>query len=126
NGQCRELNEATKPGNPMKKSLFIALGLAALAPIARAGTNAWSALGGDTFWSTAGNWSPNGPPGANDEARFFNPGAVADTTPDIVVSASTNVQRLWFGQTNGPNDNMTLNSGVTLTVGGTNDNGYGP
>jgi fibronectin-binding autotransporter adhesin len=110
----------------MRKPTLVALILSLLAPTVRAGTNAWSALGGDLFWSTTGNWSPNGPPGSNDEARFFNPGAVADTTVDIVVSASTNVQRLWFGQTNGPNQNMTINSGVTLTVSGTNDNGYGP
>ena len=110
----------------MRKFALIVLILAVLAPVARAGTNSWSALGADLSWSTAGNWSPSGPPGPNDEARFFNPGAVADTTVDIVVSASTNVQRLWFGQTNGPNQNMTINSGVTLTVGGTNDNGYGP
>jgi fibronectin-binding autotransporter adhesin len=110
----------------MRKPTLAALILSLLVPAVRAGTNAWSALGGDTFWSTAGNWSPSGPPGPNDEARFFNPGAVADTTVDIVVSASTNVQRLWFGQTNGPNHNMTINPGVTLTVGGTNDNGYGP
>ena len=110
----------------MRKFALIVLTFAVLAPTSRAGTNSWSALGADLSWSTAGNWSPSGPPGPNDEARFFNPGAVADTTVDIVVSASTNVQRLWFGQTNGPNQNMTINSGVTLTVAGTNDNGYGP
>jgi fibronectin-binding autotransporter adhesin len=110
----------------MRKFALITLALTLLVSAARAGTNAWSALGGDLFWSTAGNWSPSGPPGPSDEARFFNPGAVADTTVDIVVSTSTNVQRLWFGQTNGPNQNMTLNPGVTLTVSGTNDNGYGP
>jgi autotransporter-associated beta strand protein len=110
----------------MRTFALVVLVPALLVSIARAGTNAWSALGGDLFWSTAGNWSPSGPPGPNDEARFFNPGAVADATVDIVVSASTNIQRLWFGQTNGPNQNMTLNPGVTLTVSGTNDNGYGP
>src|SRR5262245_24435261 len=110
----------------MRKPTLVALILSLLGPTVRAGTNTWSALGGDTFWSTAGNWSPSGPPGPNDEARFFNPGAVADTTVDIVVSTSANVQRLWFGQTNGPNQNMTLSPGVTLTVSGTNDNGYGP
>src|SRR5262252_8342144 len=110
----------------MRKPTLVALILSLLVPTVRAGTNAWSALGGDLFWSTAGNWSPGGPPGSNDEARFFNPGVVADATVDIVVSASTNVQRLWFGQTNGPNHNMMLNPGVILTVSGTNDNGYGP
>jgi autotransporter-associated beta strand protein len=110
----------------MRKFALITLVLTLLVSTARASTNAWSAVGGDLFWSTAGNWSPSGPPGPNDEARFFNPGAVADVTVDIVVSVSTNVQRLWFGQTNGPNHNMTINSNVTLTVSGTNDNGYGP
>jgi len=110
----------------MRIPSLIVLGFVVLSPVARASTNTWSALGTDLFWSTAANWSPSGPPGANDEARFFNAGSVADTTIDIVVSASTNVQRLWFGQTNGPNHNMTINSGATLTVSGTNDNGYGP
>src|SRR6185369_17202811 len=87
-------------------------------------TNTWTGpSGGD--WLTPGNWTPAGPPGLLDEARFFNPGAVADATIDNVVSSNMSIQRLWFGQTNGPNHNMSVSAGATLTVTGTADNGYG-
>src|SRR5882672_4648757 len=103
----------------------VAVTVIALAHLAAAATYTWSGpSGGD--WLTPANWSPAGSPGTNDEARFFNPGAVADATVDNVVTASTNIQRLWIGQTNGPNHNMAINAGVTLTIAGTNDNGYGP
>src|SRR6185503_12683588 len=104
---------------------LILLAATVLLPCARAGTNTWSGpSGGD--WSTPGNWTPAGPPGANDEARFFNPGAVPDATVDNIISANTTIQTLWIGQTNPANHNMQINAGVTLTVTGTNDNGYGP
>jgi autotransporter-associated beta strand protein len=80
--------------------------------------------GGD--WLTPADWAPSGPPGPNDQAQFFNAGAVADlTTLDSIVTADTTVQRLWIGQTNN-NHNIGINSGVTLTIAGTNDNGWGP
>jgi len=94
---------------------------------ARAATNTWSFTGSLGDWLTPGNWTPAGPPGANDEARFFNPGAVNDTTTiGNIVSVNTTIQRLWIGQTNPPNQNMQINAGVTLSIIGTNDNGYGP
>ncbi len=92
-----------------------------------AATNTWTGTSGsDIFWSTPGNWSPSGPPGAGDQAQFFNQGAVNDATADNVVTADTIIERLWIGQTNPPNHNFTINPGVTLTVQGTADNGYGP
>jgi autotransporter-associated beta strand protein len=103
---------------------LLVLAIAILLPSARATTNVWSGpTGGD--WSTPGNWTPAGPPGANDEARFFNQGAVADATIDNIISVNTTIQTLWIGQTNSPNHNMQINSGITLSVVGTNDNGYG-
>src|SRR2546423_1307162 len=106
-------------------SAWVAVTVFALAHLASAATYTWSGpSGGD--WLTPGNWSPSGSPGTNDEARFFNPGAVADATLDNLVTASTNIQRLWIGQTNPPNHNMSIGAGVTLTIAGTNDNGYGP
>jgi fibronectin-binding autotransporter adhesin len=98
--------------------------LVASCSVVLAGNFTWiGASGGD--WQTAGNWSPSGPPGTNDEARFFNAGAVADATIDNVVSTDTTIQRLWIGQTNNIH-NMGINAGVTLTIAGTNDNGWGP
>jgi autotransporter-associated beta strand protein len=82
-------------------------------------------LGGDLLWSTPANWSPLGPPGPNDDARFFDPGAAPDTaTVGNIVSVNSTVRSLWFGNTNGFH-NMLIEPGVTLTVRGTNDNGYG-
>src|SRR6188474_1930439 len=81
----------------------------AFAPLAGAATFDWSGASGlDLFWVTPGNWSPSGPPGTSDDARFFNPGAVADATIDSTLTTSTTVQRLWFGQTNGPNHNLMI------------------
>ncbi len=76
-------------------------------------------------WLLPASWSPAGPPGANDEARFFNPGAVADATIDAIVSSNLTIQRLWIGQTNNIH-NIGINAGVTLTISGTDDNGWGP
>src|SRR6185503_7723933 len=61
----------------------------------------------------------------DDGARFFDPGAAPDAaTVNITVSANTTIRSLWFGNTNGFH-NMLIEPGVTLTVRGTNDNGYG-
>src|SRR5690349_11158344 len=104
-----------------------AVAMIAILPTANAATNTWTGTSGtDIFWPTPGNWNPSGPPGVGDEARFFNQGAVNDATIDNIVTANTTIERLWIGQTNPPNHNMTINAGVTLTVMGTADNGYGP
>jgi fibronectin-binding autotransporter adhesin len=95
-------------------------------PSAQAATNTWNFTGSGGDWLTSGNWTPAGPPGVSDEARFFNAGAVADTSIDNIVSSNMTIQRLWIGQTNGPNHNLSINAGVTLSIIGTNDNGYGP
>jgi fibronectin-binding autotransporter adhesin len=104
-----------------------AVAMIAILPTANAATNAWTGTSGtDIFWPTPSNWNPSGPPGVGDEARFFNQGAVNDATIDNIVTANATIERLWIGQTNPPNHNMTINAGVTLTVMGTADNGYGP
>ncbi|MCI0746009.1 MAG: autotransporter-associated beta strand repeat-containing protein [Verrucomicrobia subdivision 3 bacterium] len=82
------------------------------------------ASGAGVFWSTPENWSPIGLPGMTDDVRFFDPGAVLDTTINSTVSANTTIRSLWFGQTNGFH-NLLIEPGVTLTVQGTNDNGFG-
>ena len=69
----------------------VTIAVVALAHVASAASYTWSGpSGGD--WLTPANWTPAGSPGTNDEARFFNPGAVADATVDNVVTASTNIQ----------------------------------
>jgi len=88
-----------------------------LTHLASANTNIWSGASGvDLFWSTAGNWSPSGPPGVSDDARFNDTGAALDAvTINNIISVNRVVQSLTFGQTNGFH-NTLINPGVTLTV----------
>jgi len=116
----------------MKKTSFIYWAAVALATVAvprviNAATNYWSGASGvDTNWSTAGNWSPASVPGLNDDAIFFDTGGAVDNlTPSSAVTANTTISHLWVGQTNGF-QNIQINAGVTLTIAGTNDNGWGP
>ncbi|MGH7953420.1 MAG: hypothetical protein ACREFE_16110, partial [Limisphaerales bacterium] len=85
----------------------------------------WSgASGSDLNWITPGNWSPAGPPGAADDAQFFDDGATNDAvSPDNIVSADIAVQSFWYGQTNGFH-NTLINPGVTLTLSGANSLGH--
>ncbi len=119
--------------NPMKKSsspfaakIILAAGLLA-AQMVHAANSTWSgASGTDLFWSTAGNWSPSVVPATTNDALFFDQGAVNnETTFDNIVTNSMTVHALRLGQTNGIH-NVFINPGVTLTVSGTNDNGFGP
>lgn len=86
----------------------------------------WTGASGlNVLWSTPDNWTPLGPPALNDDARFFDAGAAGDiVTINSTVSADTTIRTLWFGQTNGIH-NLLIEPGVTLTVRGTHDNGYG-
>jgi len=105
--------------------LAVVAALTALSHVAGAASFDWSGASGiDLFWSTPANWSPVGPPGANDDARFFDPGAVLDTTINNTVTENRTIRSLWLGQTNGIH-NMLIDPGVTLTIQGINDNGYG-
>jgi hypothetical protein len=77
--------------------------------------------GNDTglLWSSGANWSPTGPPGELDDARFFDLGATNDpVSVNNRVSTSTSIQALWYGQTNGFH-NTLIDSGATLTVSNT-------
>ena len=97
--------------------------LVALPHLGMAASFDWTGV--DFFWSAPLSWSPAGPPGANDDVRFFDPGAAPDAaTVNNTVSANTTIRSLWFGNTNGFH-NMLIEPGVTLTVRGTNDNGFG-
>src|ERR1044071_6769374 len=99
----------------MKKTPIIYWAIAAIAAIAitrttNAATNTWTGTSGsDIFWATPLNWSPSGPPGPGDEARFFNQGAVSDNTINSTITADITIERLWLGETNPPNQNLTIN-----------------
>ena len=82
------------------------------------------AAGSDLNWSTPGNWTPPGPPGAADNAQFFDTGAASDTsTINNIVSGSLSINSLWYGQTNGVH-NTQIAPGVTLTLGGASSLGH--
>src|SRR5262245_5734164 len=49
----------------------------------------WSGAAGDTFWSSGGNWSPAGIPGASNNLTFTNDG-VSDN-PIVLGGALNNV-----------------------------------
>ncbi len=102
---------------PNRPAILCALALAAL-QTSRAATIVWSgASGTDTNWSTAANWT-GGLPGASDDVKFFNNGAVATVSNlNNVVDASTSIGSLQVGNTN--NFHTTLiPAGQSLTVAG--------
>jgi autotransporter-associated beta strand protein len=117
-----------------KTSLYNYWAMASLALVAgtlhlNAANKFWTAGSGtDTTWSTALNWSPSGSPSTNDDVRFFDTGSTngGGLFVSSVVTASTNIHSLIFGQTNNNEvHNLYISSGATLTVSGTNNNGYG-
>jgi fibronectin-binding autotransporter adhesin len=107
-----------------------ALGLLAISSFtisfASAATFYWSGASGvDQNWSTSGNWTPSGSPGAPDSAIFTNTATVADAvTINNIVSANTTVTSLIYTNTTSGQWHVTqIPSGVTLiatnlTVGG--------
>lgn len=110
-------------------------GVIVMTQLAGAASFEWTGASGiDLNWSTPGNWSPAGPPGVADEARFLDAGSTNDNVSiNNIVSADITIERLWVGPTNGVTDgsmiaahNLLISPGMTLTVRGTNDNGSGP
>jgi hypothetical protein len=79
----------------------------------------WTGSDPSLLWSNGANWSPTGPPGELDDARFFDLGATNDAVSvNNIVSSSAAIQALWYGQTNGFH-NTLINAGITLTVSNT-------
>jgi len=64
-------------------------GVFTIAHPAAAALKTWNGLAGDMLWSSAGNWSPAGPPGASDNVTFTND-AVADN-PIVLGGAVNNI-----------------------------------
>jgi autotransporter-associated beta strand protein len=127
-GTFRPLNVKA---NVMKKSSLLLCSLTSLiiiaaAPFANGANDPWNGSSGvNLFWLTPGNWA-GGSPGPSDDALFFDVGTTNDNiSPTSIVTANTTIHALRLGQTNGFH-NLIINSGVTLTVSGTNHNGYGP
>jgi autotransporter-associated beta strand protein len=115
-----------KTNHPSFRILVSLCAALALTQPGNAATNTWSGAAGNLIWHTAGNWLPSGPPGGNDDTLFFNSGATNGLgLASTVVTNNTAVRSVWVGPTNGIH-NLVINSGATLTVAGTNHNGYGP
>lgn len=79
----------------------------------------WTAGSGtDTNWSTAANWSPAGPPGAQDTAVFgSDANSSSATTVNNTVTANTTVSTLDYTNTTSGDWNVTdISTNVTLTA----------
>jgi autotransporter-associated beta strand protein len=100
----------------------------AITTSANAVTNTWTGTSGvDLRWVTAGNWSPSGQPNTTDTALFLALGTTNDNvSPSSIIDTSRTINALRLAETNGVGEhNLVINSGVTLTVAGTNQNGFG-
>lgn len=84
------------------------------------GTYVWNGPGaGSNDWSTAGNWSPDGPPTAIDSVEFFDTGAVSavSNVNNYVDNAfGGSIASLQYGNTNN-NHTTSIAAGTTLNVG---------
>ena len=80
----------------------------------------WSPGGVNTNWSTAGNWSPAGPPVSSNDVFFYDVGATntAGAINNFVDNTFT-IGSLSYGQTNGFHT-TAIASTKTLTLGDTN------
>ncbi|HSY19405.1 MAG TPA: autotransporter-associated beta strand repeat-containing protein [Candidatus Acidoferrales bacterium] len=111
------------------KIVTVVLFILSLAGLASATNFIWSGASGvNLFWKTSGNWFSGGPPTTNDFAIFFDAGAtnvLGNTGIDSEVTNNITVNTLWLSQTNNLH-NIAIDAGMTLTVAGTNFDGYGP
>lgn len=87
---------------------------------ASAVTNSWNGAGVNDNWSTSGNWSL-GTPGTTDQVEFNDTDATGTSgplgTPNNIVSSSTTIQTLKYGNSNGLHTTQ-ISAGATLTIGG--------
>src|SRR5437879_6308152 len=107
----------------MKTLLYVLATATILASIAIPTTSSfgaqklWSSAAGDTLWSTGGNWSPAGIPGASDNVTFTNAG-FSDTNyvnggsiSNVVdVGFLTSINSLGYMNTNGFHNTQIMNS----------------
>lgn len=92
---------------------------------ASADTHTWTnGDAADSYWSTAGNWSPAGPPAFGDDA-IVSPGILGGNGPAVVNTGTASITNLEV-QKNILNDEgeIDLQAGTTLAINGgdlTND-----
>jgi autotransporter-associated beta strand protein len=80
----------------------------------------WTNAGVNGNWSTGPNWSPNGAPGSSNDVQFCDAGVVGTAgAVDNTMDAAYILGSLTYGQTNYYHTTL-INSGLTLTVTGTN------
>ncbi len=92
-------------------SACIVAAWAALAPSPRASaaTISWTNVGGDSLWSTATNWSPNGTPSSTSSVVIGNPATIATPSQD---NTSTTIANLTIAADSG----LAVESGIALTL----------
>lgn len=73
----------------------------------------WTGNGGNSNWSTAGNWSGGSAPGSSNTA-LFNSVCVSNCSPTIATNINVAGIRIETSYTG----TFTQNSGMTITVGG--------
>jgi hypothetical protein len=98
-------------------------GVLATTTLAQAALQTWNGGAGDTFWSSEGNWSPSGVPGANVNVRFTtdgvsdNPFALGGVVNNAVDGLfGTSINSLAYMNIAGFHNTQVLD---TLTVTGT-------
>jgi autotransporter-associated beta strand protein len=82
----------------------------------------WSAtnnVSANTNWSSVANWSTAAAPGTGDNVQFFDLDTTAGAAGVVnsVLDYSTNINSLWFGNTNGFHT-LRLADDVTLIING--------
>ena len=114
---------ATNQPTLFKKTriVFIGLQLLATSVSGLAGTIVWNgASGTDTNWSNGNNWIGTVAPGAGDDTKFFDAGAVATVSNvNNTVDATTTIGSLQYGNTNNNHTTLIANS-MALNVLGAN------
>lgn len=93
--------------------------------VAQSGVLLWTGVGADNNWSTGLNWTNltsvgSGTPGVSNDVLFANNDtAPDDSTINTVVDSDLTIHSLTFTNFSGSH-NLQINSGVTLTLTGTN------
>src|SRR5205809_7788894 len=92
------------------RRLAAAMIAAGVSASARAADLTWTNAAGGLTWSTPGNWSPSGPPGAADNAVFAGAGTgtVQVDTPQTLNTLTVNAGGYSFWRGNGGTATLTL------------------
>src|SRR6266487_1253358 len=108
-----------KNPNRVLQTLIVLGSVLTIAEPASGALKSWSGAVADTLWSSGGNWSPAGAPGASDNATFTNvdfasvPGAVNNV---VDANFTNSINSLGYMNTNGFHNTQVINN---LIVRGT-------